>query len=410
MADAGDREASAVVDPATFDDVRPHIDEALLDRLPTPALVIDLDVVRHNVARMLELLGRDVDRWRPHLKTTKAPLLWNELFAVGVRCFKCATVDEARALLGLARDRGDSVDLLVAYPHHGPAVERIAQLAREHVDCRVSVIVECVGDVARWPEPVGLFVDLNPGLDRTGLAAGHASRVLEIARAAGTRLRGLHYYEGHHRGAEDVRREAAHAAYRELLTLHSELESRGVPILELVTSGTPAFTAALAFDGFTALDTTRHRVSPGTILLHDARSEEQNPALGFRPAALIATRVVSRPRPGRVTCDAGSKGVSAEAGSPVAVVIGWPRLRAASPSEEHLPLDATAAAPDELPPKGALVWLVPRHVCTTVNLYDEAVLVEDGRIVGIAAITARGHRLAGAFDRVFAGDAPVTRR
>ncbi|QDU83836.1 D-threonine aldolase [Planctomycetes bacterium Pla163] len=397
----GDR---SVLGAALFDDVAPQLDASVLDQLPTPALVIDLDVVRHNLARMVELLEGDVDRWRPHLKTTKAPRLWSELFAAGVRNFKCATVDEARALLRHARARGESIDLLVAYPHHGPAVGRIADLAREHGDCTVSVLVESVDDVARWPEPIGLFVDLNPGQDRTGLAAGLASRVLEVARAAGARLRGLHYYDGHHAGNEMERQSAAHAGYGELLALTFELRSRGIHVAELVTSGTPSFTAALGFDGFAALESTRHRVSPGTVVLHDARSEEQNPALGFRPAALVATRVVSCPRPGRVTCDAGSKGVSAEAGSPVAVVIGWPRLVPATPSEEHLPLDASSAAPAELPPRGGVLWLVPRHVCTTVNLYDEAVLIEGGRVVGLAAIAARGHSIAGAFDRLLGAE------
>lgn len=382
------------VRPWLFEDVVPPLEDVLAARLETPALVVDLDRVRSNVAHMLDLLGGDATRWRPHVKTTKSTHLWSTLLDAGVRHFKCATVREAEALLDLARRRGEAIDLLVAFPHQGPAIERISALAREFEPSRVAVTVEDLDDVERWPRELGLFVDLNVGLDRTGLVAADRSRVLEIARAAGARLRGLHVYDGQHLERGPERERAAHAGYREVLSVHADLVSRAVPVGEIVTSGTPAFPAALAFAGFRGLEGTVHRVSPGTIVLHDARAQEQNPELGFVPAALVLSRVVSRPRRGRVTCDAGSKGVSAEAGAPVAVVLGWPRLAAATPSEEHLPLDASSDAPEELPSKGAFVWLVPRHVCTTVNLYDDFVIVEKGRVVGHGCVEARGHRVS----------------
>jgi len=367
-------------------------------RLPSPALVVFLDHLRRNIDTVLAHLGGRPERWRPHLKTTKSPRLWSELLARGVRAFKCATVGEAAALLALARTHGEAVDLLVAYPHHGPAVERLAELAREFEEARVSVLVESTADVARWPEPLGCFVDVNPGMDRTG-AIG-AAEVLAIARAAGERLRGLHWYDGHHTDASAAEREcAAHAGYRAFVELALELVRRGVRMDELVTSGTPALRAALSFAPFQALHelwpAALHRVSPGTVVLHDVRSEELDPTLGLVPAALVLTRVVSLPRRGRATCDAGSKALGADAHGPIALVLDWPRLVPASPSEEHLPLDASDGA-GELPARGAPLWLVPRHVCTTVNLYDEIVLVESGRIVGRAPVSARGHALWGA--------------
>jgi len=361
-------------------------------RIASPALVIDLARLRRNVARMIELLDGRVERWRPHVKTTKSAALWTALFEAGVRAFKCATVQEAEALLRLARTRAEPIDLLVAYPHQGPAVERVVELARTFTESRVSVTVEDADDLSMWPVEVGLFVDLNTGMDRTGSALAGRARILELARSAGARLRGLHVYDGHHLEDGLEREAAAHAGYRDVLALLADLGSRGVRVEEVVTSGTPAFPAALSFEGFEAFEPTLHRIAPGTIVLHDARAEEQLPGLGFVPAALVLARVVSRPRRGRVTVDAGSKAVSAEAGRPVAHAIGWPRLDAAVPSEEHLPFDAAPDAPDELPPKGAVVWLVPRHVCTTVNLYDDLVLVEDGRVVGRARVDARGHR------------------
>ncbi|MEZ5980492.1 MAG: alanine racemase [Planctomycetota bacterium] len=374
---------------------RYRLEPGLSARIPSPALLVYLDRFRANVERMAELLGGDVARWRPHVKTTKSPRLWAELLERGVTAFKCATALEAEELLVLASSTGRPIDLLVAYPHHGPTVERIARLAREHGSSRVSVLVESEGDVARWPAELGLFVDLNCGMDRTGVQAEGRGRVFAVAAAAGERLRGLHWYDGQHVAPGERRVVDAHAGYRELADLVVALERRGVRVHEIVTSGTPALGAALSFEGFEELEGVRHRVSPGTLVLHDVRSEELDPELGFEPAAVVFTRVVSAPRRGRVTCDAGSKAVSAEAGSPVASVLGWPRLVPATPSEEHLPLDGSLGSADELPARGSELLLVPRHVCTTVNLYDEALLVEGGRVVGRMRVSARGHDLAG---------------
>ena len=88
-----------------------------------------------------------------------------------------------------------------------------------------------------------------------------------------------------------------------------------------------------------------HRISPGTIVYSDATSLAVLPQeYGYRPAVLVLARVVSRPRPGIVTCDAGHKTVSADAGVPTCVVVGHPELTPLSPSEEHLPLEVEGGA------------------------------------------------------------------
>lgn len=125
-------------------------------------------------------------------------------------------------------------------------------------------------------------------------------------------------------------------------------------------------------------------------MFHDARSAEENPDLELVPAALVFARVVSRPRPDRVTCDAGSKSIAAEAGDPCAVVLGRPELVAERPSEEHLPLRVTAG---RAPERGETLLLVPRHVCPTVNLAEEALLVEGGRVLEAVPVSARAHDL-----------------
>ncbi len=109
---------------------------------------------------------------------------------------------------------------------------------------------------------------------------------------------------------------------------------------------------------------------------------------GYRPAALVLTTVVSHPSAQRLTCDAGHKAVSADAGVPTCNVIGHADYAPNKPSEEHLPIDIPAGT--AVPALGEQLYLVPRHVCPTVNNFNDALLIENGQIIGTETVTARG--------------------
>lgn len=358
-------------------------------RLVSPALVIDLARVRHNVERVLATIGSP-DRWRPHVKTTKSPLIWEELVLRGVRQFKCATAREARALAEmLDHKEPNGGDVLLAHPAHGPTLQWLGRLAEEYGETRFSILSEDPRHVDEVPPKVGIFVDVNPGYHRTGLSLEREARIIEVAKAAGPRFRGVHYYEGQLTDSDlGRRREKAFAGYESLMKLLGKLEREGQEVGELITSGTPGFECALSFPPFGAFEGTLHRVSPGTVVFHDWRSEQQNPELALEPAAVVFTRVVSHPAPGRFTCDAGSKSVAAEAGHPCAFAIGHAEFHAKIPSEEHLPFRCPE---DRTPERGTELYLVPLHVCPTVNLAEEALLLDSGTLIGTLPILARAH-------------------
>jgi D-serine deaminase-like pyridoxal phosphate-dependent protein len=362
-----------------------------LDRLLTPCLLVHLDRVRGNVARVLELLGGDPDRWRPHVKTTKIPEVWAELTAAGVRQFKCATTREADVLgEALAAQGVEGGDVLVAYPHVGPALTQLGKIAARHEGTRYSVLVEDAELLAAVPDTVEVFLDLNPGMNRTGVPMSDTARILELSALAGARFRGLHFYDGHQHEADlEARARAIHAGYDELLELRELILSSGTSVPELITSGTPALLHAVGYAPLAELEGTIHRVSPGTVVFHDQRSEEENPGLDLLPAATVLTRIVSHPTGGLATCDAGSKAVAAEAGDPVAAILGHPDWEATQPNEEHLPI----RVPGELPPRGAELLLVPRHICPTVNLAERAVLLDGHELVGVVDVAARAHEV-----------------
>ena len=369
-----------------------RLPRAIEERLLSPALVVYIDRVRENLRRMIAYAGTS-DRWRPHVKTTKIPDVWTELVAAGLRNFKCATTREAQCLLGVLEGSGTTqADLLVAYPLVGPSLRVLGQLAERHPGVRVSVLCEDPEHVRSIPPSLSVFVDVNPGMHRTGIPISERALIQAVARTAGRRFRGVHYYDGHlHAGTPQERRDAVFACYAPLLDLCDALAREGSAVEEVITSGTPTFLHALRFARFDGAD-FRHRISPGTVVYHDLRSEEENPGLDLVPAALVRARVVSHPSDGIVTCDAGSKSIAAEAGDPCAAVLGHPELEALTPSEEHLPLRVHGP---RRPERGETLLLVPRHVCPTVNLAEEALLV-DGDEARVASVRARAHDLLAA--------------
>jgi D-serine deaminase-like pyridoxal phosphate-dependent protein len=361
---------------------------ASLDDVMTPALVIYPEIITSNIERTLHLLGGDADRWRVHVKTSKLAYTLRLLVERGVRNFKCATTLEL-----LAACQCGAADVLLAYPTMGANARRVRAIADEFPSVRISVLAENEEQVRQWQgSRLGVFLDINSGMNRTGIEESHNEDVVKLARAIGAAdldFRGLHYYDGHYGAVEEPERSTAvHAGYDRLMNIVAALERIGIKVPEVITAGTPTFPSALSYLGFRNASFV-HRVSPGTVVYCDATTMTQLPAeYGYQPAVLVLARVVSHPRPGIVTCDAGHKAVSADAGVPTCVVVGWPKLTPLSPSEEHLPIAVEPGATS--PRAGETLFLLPRHVCPTVNNFSDALLVRHGAIEAVEKVSARG--------------------
>jgi D-serine deaminase-like pyridoxal phosphate-dependent protein len=359
-----------------------------LENVLTPALVVYPDIVASNITQTLQLLGGDAERWRAHIKTAKLEYVLRMLVERGVRNFKCATTLEL-----LFACQSGAADVLLAYPIVGANARRVREIAEEFPNVRVSVLAESERHVQPWRDSrVGIFLDINPGMNRTGIEQNDKEKVVRlvaVVRDAGLDFRGLHYYDGQYGGLDGRERiAAAHAGYDRLLDLVHEVGSAGMSVPEVITAGTPTFPGSLAYEGFRRVEFT-HRVSPGTVVYCDATSLAQLPGeYGYAPAVLVLTRVVSRPHEGIVTCDAGHKTVSADAGVPTCVVMGHRGMTPLTPSEEHLPLRSGDAVGG--PEIGDTLYLLPRHICPTVNNFDSALLVGNGQITSIERVSARG--------------------
>ncbi len=371
--------------------------------LLTPALLIYPEIVDSNIAATVRMAGGDANRWRPHIKTVKSAYVLSRLAVAGVVNYKCSTTLE----LLLACQSG-AADVLFAFSVAGANASRAVDIAKDFPGTRVSVLIDAPGMIPFWTEhKIGMFIDVNPGMDRTGVAQDRSDGVVALAQAAGHYFRGLHYYDGHMTASDFAERERqAHEGYDRLLRIVEQLAALGIPVGEVITSGTPAAPCAMSYSGFQN-ETFQHRISPGTVVLSDLNSLKQLPGRGYAPAAVVLTTVVSQPKANVVTCDGGHKAVSVDSGVPNCAVLGYPGLTPLKPSEEHLPIEVTTGAP--MPALGEQLYLAPKHICPSVNNFDNAVLVVQGRVEGLERIGARGHERPVQDFRLAGGTMPFIR-
>lgn len=354
--------------------------------VPSPALLVYPDRAEQNIRRAIEIAG-DVRRLRPHLKTSKLPEVVRMHLDQGVSRFKVATIAEAE----MAAAAG-ARDVLLAYQPVGPNVARFVRLVQAFPATQFSAIADDDATIAALSDAavaagvtLSLYLDLDGGMHRTGIAPGTDAvvRYRALATRPGLRAAGLHMYDGHVRGADvDARRRASDEAFAHVLEMREALTAAGLDIPAIVAGGTPTFPFHAQRPGV--------ECSPGTTVFWDAGYGASLPDLPFVPAIVLLTRVISRPSAKRLCLDLGHKAVASENPHPRAVLFGLEDAIAVGHSEEHLVLE-TARAADF--PVGTPVYGVPWHVCPTVALHNEAVVVRDGRAGERWQVVARARSL-----------------
>ncbi|MBB4920558.1 alanine racemase [Streptosporangium saharense] len=358
--------------------------------IDTPALVIDLDVVRANVTEMAKVAATNDVGLRPHIKTHKIPELARMQIEAGAVGITCAKLGEAEVMADAGID-----DILLAYPIWGePKLRRLAAL-RERARVRVSLdspdVAAGLGRLGlHTGSPVEILVEVDTGMHRLGRPPGRptADLVAEIAAIPGVEVVGLLTLAGHayrSRSWEELleisRREG------EDLVATAELCAReGVELREISVGSTPTARYAAEVPGVT-------EIRPGTYIFNDTTMMRLGVATEETTGARVLATVVGRPSPERVVLDAGTKCLTSDGlGSPGWIsAVGLPYLHMEFLNEEHgvAHLEPGHANYGELP-VGSRVQLVPSHACPVLNLFDVAHVVEDGEVVTELRVAARG--------------------
>lgn len=356
----------------------------------SPALLFYKDLIRQNIARAVEIAGGP-ERLRPHAKTHKTREIIRMQMTAGIKKHKCATIAEAEMIASCG-----APDVLIAYPMVGPNCGRVAKLASKFPATRFGVTVDhplplkTLSDgLAAAGQTIDAYLDVNCGMNRTGIAAGDTAFALyqQMTKSPGLKAAGFHVYDGHN-GQEllDDRKKAVHDLLGPVIELRQRLEKSGLPVPRMVMGGTPTFPV------HSKLDLPGIECSPGTLSLHDFNYGNRYPELGITPAALLLTRVISKPTDDRVTLDLGYKAVSPDqpAGKR-ASLLDVAEYEAVLQNEEHLVL-RTPHAKDFTP--GDVIYAIPAHVCPTVALHRQALVVQNGEVVERWDIIGRDRELS----------------
>jgi D-threonine aldolase len=344
-----------------------------VDRLDTPALVVYPERVQDNIAQLVASID-DISRLRPHIKTHKTKEVTYMLQSAGINKFKCATIAEAE-LLGMC----NANDVLLAYQPNGANLLRFIDLIFTYPQTKFSCLVDNIemanifSNIAMSKQvSLDVYIDLNVGMNRTGIVPQDAMALYEeLKNLSYINTKGLHVYDGHiHEPDLDLRTQKCNAAYDSVTRLQNAIYHYDNTVMRVIAGGTPTY----------PIHAQRANIecSPGTFVYWDYgylhAFEEQK----YLPAALVLSRIISKPSDNKICVDLGHKSIAAE--NPLERRVHFlnaPDAKFISQSEEHLVLEVKDINDYKI---GDVLYGMPIHVCPTCALYERAYTVQNGEM------------------------------
>ncbi len=358
-----------------------------INTIDSPALVVYRERVLENIATIISMID-DTKRLRPHVKTHKTKEATELLMDAGINKFKCATIAEAE-MLGIA---GVS-DVLLAYQPIGPKLKRFIELIKKYPATKFSCLIDHIlsakkiaGDASKNNLTITVYIDLNVGMNRTGIVPGDKAIELyeECNNLIGIKIIGLHAYDGHIRSTDIVQRTIeCDKAFKPVLKMQKTLSQKGFPEPIIIAGGSPTF----------PVHAKRKNIecSPGTFIYWDKGYQQSLKEQNFFPSALVITRIISTPGEGILCLDLGHKSIAAENELDKRVYfLNAPELKFLSQSEEHLVVEATKNNSYKV---GDVLYGIPFHVCPTCALYERALVIENNELKAEWKTIARDRKI-----------------
>lgn len=345
--------------------------------LSTPALILDVNILKENRDAMNALLGGGTLQLRPHYKSHKCASIAKWQIENGAIGMTCAKLSEAEDLC----DAGIENILIANQVVDPKKVRRLGDLA---TNCRLTVCVDNNENIdaislaaVQSGSTIYCLVEYDIGMQRCGVTT--KEEVLKLARYIAQKenlvFEGLQAYAGHISHVEDVtqRKEMTEANYGKIKELISYLEENGISV-NTISGGSTGTAEIKTTEGLYT------ELQAGSYLFMDATYRTLS--LPFKNSLFLLTTVVSQ-REGLTVVDAGVKTCGIDQGMP-ALYEGTVEEIVAS--EEHFQLHGFS----ETKQVGDKVLMVPAHCCSTVNLHDKIYLIDGEKVIDRIAVTARG--------------------
>lgn len=349
-------------------------DSTLLD---SPSLLVYPERVRHNVCLAIEMVEGNTHRLQPHIKTCKAAGAIKIMMEEGINKFKCATISEADLLA-----QSGAAKVLLAYQPTPTKIKRLINLILDFPHIEFSFLIDNIKTSSELSQSFvennvigNVYLDINVGMNRTGIIPGEAAVTLYefCNKQEGLQIKGLHVYDGHIRNPDfKIKMREVEEAFLPVQKMVTNIEESNLPLPELICGGSPSFSVHCKNENVIC--------SPGTFIYWDYGYQMLCPEQNFLPAVCIFTRIISKPKPGLVSIDAGHKAMAAESSLDKRLhFLKDENLQPVSQSEEHMVFQQKGRIEYNI---GDDLYCLPYHVCPTVNLYEEIFTIEKGNITG----------------------------
>jgi D-serine deaminase-like pyridoxal phosphate-dependent protein len=359
------------------------------DNILSPSLLFYKARIESNIDKMISIAGGP-DRLIPHVKTHKCGEVVKLQLAKGITKFKCATIAEAEMLA-----QADAKWILLAYQLVGPNQKRLVALTKAYNDVQFFCLVDNENTAHSFNAlaeendiRLSVFIDVNNGMNRTGHITDDALPELlsNLQQFKNLIVAGVHVYDGHIGDSDFAERKShvdqAFDTVRELLNTFVSQEGEQPMV---IAGGSPSFTVHVQRPDV--------YLSPGTNVLWDWGYQLKLPEQSFDHAALLLTRVISKPKPGIITIDLGHKAVAAE--NPIEKrfkILNLDGYKVLSQSEEHGVLEVGLDQWEDME-VGKVCYALPYHICPTVALHNYATVIENHNSVAEWEIAARSRRI-----------------
>lgn len=355
-----------------------------LESLDTPSMIVDLDIMEDNIRKLFGILKPTGVNIRPHLKTTKSPILAKRLVEAGAKGGCVAKLSEAEVMASNGFD-----DLLITCEIVGTVkVGRLVELFRNHPKIQTVIDSEpgasAINDAlakSGIQNPIQVLIDLDVGLHRTGTSPDSAlSLAKHIATLSHLKLIGVQGYEGHlqHVHGREARKTECRDSMAILVGTANLLREHGFDITVVTTGGTGTAEFCATTSGIT-------EVQPGSFIFMDSDYREAIGGFFSHSLTILSTVISKSDSERRVTIDAGLKTLTTDSGN--AEPKDMLGVTYTPMGDEHGWL-SYEDGPDI--PIGTRVEMIPSHIDPTVNLHDFYYAYRKGVIEEIWPVATRG--------------------
>jgi D-serine deaminase-like pyridoxal phosphate-dependent protein len=352
--------------------------------ISTPSLLVFPLRIKKNIESMINISG-GIDRLWPHIKTHKMPEVVRLQMDYGIRRFKCSTIAEIELLINCKVDK-----ILFTIQPSKEKFLKILHFQKLHPKIEFSTLVDNADSLKMFSEissdnnqKMKLWLDINSGMNRTGIEPNNqaVTLYLSIFKENNLSAMGLHVYDGHIRSHDlNERQVKCNESFKSISDLIKKIENKNYLIPNIIAGGSPTFHP----------HSNRKKIilSPGTTLLWDLGYKNLWKESPFLNAAILISRLISKPKKNFLCLDLGHKAIGSEMPLPRAEIFGLESAKHISQSEEHLVIETPLAKNYKI---GHLFYLLPYHICPTVAKYNMAFTILNSRTDRKWKITARDY-------------------